>query len=612
MCGICGIINLRNFHVDELPIRRMMDEMKHRGPDDQGIFLEEGAGFGFVRLSIIDLSLAGHQPMFSPDNDNMIIFNGEIYNYLELRNELSGLGHVFISDTDTEVLLAAYLEWGSDCLHRFNGMWAIAVYNRSTKTLFCARDRFGVKPFYYWHDSEQFIFASEIQPILKVLKGKPNPNYQAIYDYMVYNRTDQTEATFFNGISKLQHGHFIRLKQNQKDYSFEKCKWYDLKSNLKSPLKDEEEFRQLFSSSVGLRLRSDVPVGVCLSGGLDSSSIVSILLKDYDKHDLNTFSAVYDSDFHDDESKFIAEYHEQVKNMHYTRPDASSLFNDLQDFVETHGEPVPSTGPYAQFKVMELAGKKVVVTLDGQGADELLAGYHYFFGFYFKGLISEHKFGRFLKETWCYWRNHKSLYGIYSLIYFLFSPRLKDRIRVTQKGYLENEFVKKYSKTNTISHGLYSSKTLNEALIDHFEYKLEHLLKWEDRNSMRFSVEARVPFLDYRLVESLLSLPSHFIIRDGMTKYILRQSMKGIIPEKIRLRHDKVGFDAPQEKWFRNEIFNDYILKILSSNTFESRGIANSIKVKEMFRKHSNGKSDASKEIWKCINLELWFRTFID
>ena len=287
MCGICGIIKFNKKAVQEEEIARIMRRMKHRGPDDEGIFIEDNIGLGFVRLSIIDLSILGHQPMFSFDGRYVIIYNGETYNYKELRKELSAKGYNFRSNTDTEIVLYSFIEWGQDCLNKFNGMWAFAIYDRVLKKLFCSRDRYGIKPFYYYMDNDQFIFASEIPSILSVLNKKPSANNQVIYDYLVFNRTDQTEQTFFDGIKKLQHGCSISFDIKGQSKLVEVQKWYDLKSRLSDTegFSSPEEYRELFSSAVGLRLRSDVPVGVCLSGGLDSSSIVSALLKDYNKTD---------------------------------------------------------------------------------------------------------------------------------------------------------------------------------------------------------------------------------------------------------------------------------------------------------------------------------------
>jgi asparagine synthase (glutamine-hydrolysing) len=617
MCGICGIIRYDNKLVQEAPIRRMMGIMKHRGPDDEGVFVEENVGLGFVRLSIIDLSPTGHQPMISQDSRYVLIFNGEIYNYIELREELKKKGYAFKTQADSEVLLVSYIHWREECLHKFNGMWAFVIYDRQQKKLFGARDRYGIKPLYYSQTNKYLFFASEISPLISLFDSKAKPDYQMIYDYLVFNRTDHTDHTFFEDVNKLQPGHCFNLtldfgSATNKEHTFSLKRWYNLKDNLKTPFQNSLEFRELFSASVGLRLRSDVPVGVSLSGGLDSSSIASILLKDYQKSDLNSFSAIYAKGECGDESEFIDQYKPLIRKMHFITPSPEGLYADIPVFIKAHEEPMPTTSSYAQFKVMELAKNHIVVNLSGQGADEQLAGYHYFFGFYFKGLLNSFKWLTLLKEGSAYLKTHKSLFGLKTFVYFLMTDSLKTSFRVSERGYLKNTFVKQYSHKSTIASGLYASANLHEALLDHFEYKLEHLLKWDDRNSMWFSLELRAPFLDYRLVERTLALPPEKIIRNGMTKQILREAMSGILPEKIRCRLDKIGFETPEAEWFRTPLFESYIRDILKSKSFRSRGLIIPETTEKLYQQHLNGKIDISKEIWKWINLELWFREFID
>jgi len=619
MCGICGIINFDNQPVQEAHIRRMMQIMKHRGPDDEGIFIDDKIGLGFVRLSIIDISPAGHQPMISNSERYVVVFNGEIYNYIEIREELINEGIIFTTQTDTEVLLNAYIHWGEVCMHHFNGMWAFAIYDREKKTTFISRDRFGIKPFYYISTTEYFAFCSEIPPLLSLLNKKPTPNNQAIFDFLIFNRTDQTERTFFCEINKLQHGCKLTIEDwrltttiNNRQLKIEN--WYDLRERVSKTegFKSPNEYKELFSSAIGLRLRSDVPVGVCLSGGIDSSSIVSILLNDFDKKDLNTFSAVYNKGQFGDETEYINEYKTSLKNMFFTTPDADSLKNDLSQFVKAHGEPIPSTSPYAQYKVMKLAQGNVVVTIDGQGADEELAGYHYFFGFYFKDLLTHGQFTRLISEMYHYLTLHHSLIGVKSFLYFMLPKSLRTKARMNEKGYLIPDFADKFKDSNSIAGNLYGSKCLKDALFDHFEYKLEHLLKWEDRNSMWFSLESRVPFLDYRLVEKTFATSSDFKINNGMTKYILREAMKGILPEKIRLRRDKIGFGTPQDEWFREPTWQNIVNEVLNSESFKSRNLVNPKIAQELYQMHLSGEVNISQEIWKCIHLELWFREFCD
>ncbi len=606
MCGICGIVNFKKKGVDKNDIQSMMDIMKHRGPDDEGLFIEKNVGLGFVRLSIIDLSPAGHQPMVSQDQRYVIVFNGEIYNYIELRQELKE-NFDFKTNTDTEVLLNAYRAWGPDCLDRFNGMFAFVIYDKKTGEIFTARDRYGIKPFYYYRDEERLIFASEPRSILPFLKNQA-PNPQAIYEFLVYNRSDQGDYTYYKDIRKLPHGCCARITDKGMDIS----PWYVLEENLKEPFDSPEEFYETFHQAVKLRLRSDVPVGVCLSGGLDSSSIVSVLLKEFNKRDVNTFSAIYDVGDKADESAFIHEYDGQLDRMHFTRPSAESLLSDLQTFIKCNSEPMSALGPYAQFKVMQLAKSHVTVTLDGQGADEQLGGYHYFFASYFKELFRGFKWLRLLNELGHYGKIHRSIMAVKYLGLYMSPPFLKDRLSRISHDYIDKGFYKEGATVSTLKNSLYNPRTLNESLLQHFQFKLEHLLKWEDQNSMWHSLESRVPFLDHRLVERTLSLPPGDIIKKGNTKHILRESMRGVLPEKIRTRQDKVGFSTPWEKWFRKEAPKAFINEILHSESFKKRGYLDASRCIKGFNDFIAGKNDIAKEIWKWVNLELWSREFID
>lgn len=606
MCGICGVINLDNTPVEQSVIRTMMDSMKHRGPDDEGDFYEGNLGLGFVRLSILDLTRAGNQPMITYDGRYVIVYNGEIFNYIELRDDLIKKGYRFRTRSDTEVLLASFTEWGEKCLDRLNGMWAFAIYDRVNKSLFASRDRYGIKPFYYYCDDQSIIFSSEINSILTVLKSKPEINEQAVFDFLVFNRTDHNETTFFRGIKKLTHGSVAWIK----DQSLTVKRWYELENAVSDArgFHSPEEFLSLLTDSVGLRLRSDVPVGVCLSGGIDSSSIVSILTGRFNLSEINTFSAIYDKGQRGDESEFIREYEGSVKNMHFITPDAASLAGDLPDFIKIHAEPVPDTGVYAQYKVMSLAGKNVVVTLDGQGADEILGGYHYFFGVFFKDLARHLRFYKLGSEVRDYLINHHSLYGLKTMGYYMLPGSLKALTRVYEKGYLKGDFFDRHRNRSTLPRDLFSSNSLRDSLIDHFEHKLEHLLKWEDLNSMRFSVEARVPFLDHRLVEKTISSSENMMINKGMTKSIMREALKGIVPETIRLRKDKVGFGTPRDQWFRAPGFSELIEGAISPGSYICRNYINSSDARRLYLKYIDGKIDVSKEIWKWINLELWCR----
>lgn len=606
MCGIAGIINFSEKPVDEGQVRLMMSKIKHRGPDDEGVLIERNIGLGHVRLSIQDLSKAGHQPMPSNDNRFWVIFNGEIYNFIELRNELKD-DYNFKTKTDTEVILAAYQKWGHACLDKFNGDWAFVIYDKLKKEIFGARDRYGIKPFYYYLDKNQIIFASEIKAIIPLLKERI-PNNKLIYEYLVYNRTDQSHETFFKNIFKLKHGHYFKIIDN----SFKEFKWYNLQNKISQINLSAEEYREEIKSSINLRLRSDVPVGVSLSGGIDSSTVTSVVYHDFNQKDIKTFSAVYGKDQWADESNFIDEYNKELQHMYFTNPSAETFYSDFDSFIKAQGEPIASIGPYAQYKVMELAKGNVVVTLDGQGADEQLAGYHYFFGGYFKELLTNFKLGRLSSEMYHYLIKHNSLYAFKYLAFYMLPNGMKKNVGSKLFGNINEDFANKWSKFSNIGEDLYNPGSLNESLLQHFEFKLEHLLKWDDLNAMNFSIESRVPFLDHNLVEKTLSLSPEQKINKAITKYILRESVKDILPEKIYNRKDKKGFSTPSDQWFRSDNFKIYISDLIHSKSFVERGYFDAKQCQDRFEKHLKGEIDITKDIWKWINLEVWFRNFID
>ena len=605
MCGLVGIINLNNKSINRGAIHLMMDKIAHRGPDDQGTFIEKNFGLGHVRLSILDLSSAGHQPMFSNNNRYVIIFNGEIYNYLEIKEQLKN-DYKFITKTDTEVILAAYQKWGKECLDKFNGDWAFIIYDKLENSFFGARDRYGIKPLYYTRYNNNLIFSSEIKSIIPIIKDK-YVNNKIIYEYLVYNRTDQSDETFFKDIFKLKHGHYFKVKDN----CFTIDKWYSLSDNINSVKMTSEEYREQLVDSVKLRLRSDVPIGVSLSGGIDSSAITSIVLSDFGLKDIKTFSAVYKG-AQADESNFINEYKTILNNMFFTSPTSDIFYKDFQRFIYTQGEPVASIGPYAQYKVMELAKGNIVVSLDGQGADEQLGGYHYFFGSYFKELLMTLKFLKLTSELFYYVKNHKSIYALKYMMFYLSPKTIQDQIGNKIFGSINRDFFYKYKSDSDISKDLYSPKSLNSSLVEHFEHKIEHLLKWSDLNSMNFSIESRVPFMDHNLIEKTISLPSNMKINKSITKFILRESVKDILPNKIYNRIDKKGFSTPSDDWFRSLKFKDYINDMLNSNLFEELEFFDVKDCQRKYKDHLSFKSDMTKDIWKWINIYEWHNKFIN
>lgn len=605
MCGICGIVYKDQRPVKSTDLHPMMHAMKHRGPDDEGVYTDRNTGLGHVRLSILDLSERGHQPMATDDDTLVMTYNGEIYNYLELREELSSK-YTFKSNTDSEVLLYAYREWGTDCLHRLNGMFAFAIYDTKDQSLFAARDRFGIKPFYYYHDNKAFYFASEI-PALLTQPITREPNEEIIADFLLMDRVHHNTDTFFRNIQKLEHGHCLTLESGRLKIH----RWYKLEDEIKTPFDGESDYQNALRRAVKWRMRSDVPVGACLSGGLDSSSIVSLMTDGWKSSDLHTFSAVYNPGDHGDESEFIDCYADHPLTKHVIHPNADALKKELKGFISGMGEPFPTLSIYAGLKVMELAHGQVKVLLNGQGADEALGGYHYFFGYYFRQLFRQFKWFSLLREMGGYWGRNRSWLGFKSMVFFFLPYGWQRQLSANRKGYIDPQFATKHTRVDQGLKRLYSAPTLRSALIRHFEYKMEHLLYWGDKTSMLHSIEVRFPFLDHELVEKTVGMSNKKLMLNGVTKVVLRESMKDLLPEKIRTRQDKVGFETPSNQWLRTPEWLELIQEVFRSESFRNRSFVQLEGVNALFTKFRSG-APLSNEIWKLLNLELWFRHYID
>jgi len=644
MCGIAGIYDFGEKAVPAGDLALMAETLSHRGPDDGGFALlaenprecrffpaddsplpgvEARCGFAHRRLSIIDTSKRGVQPMSDESGEVWITYNGEIYNYLELRGELEALGHRFRTRTDTEVLLGAYIEWGISCLDRLNGMWAFAIWDTRRRRLFLARDRFGIKPLYYTLKGNVLVFASEPKALLKTRYVSADPDGRALADYLVHSRVDCFDWTFFRDIKRLQPGCFF-------DIGFgdgrppEPVRWWNLAESLAAPPRSDEEcaekFLELFTSSVRLRLRSDVPVGTCLSGGLDSTSVVCVARPWLEEGNQKTFSAVFGPSFGEDESEFIDEVVDfaDVEN-HRVTPSAETLMNEIEKIVYVQDEPFNSTSQYSQFKVFELARSLgTTVTLDGQGADEELAGYHYLFPVHFAGLVLGGDPVRAFREFSAY----RSRTG----------AAFTRAFPAAAAGFLSHRamirWANRYDPGRDVSwvggeyvrtaRGIRAPEPpdgfdrLTGRLYELFTVSsLPALLRYEDRNSMAFSVEARLPFMDYRLVSYVFSLPASQKINDGWTKYVLRNATRGVIPESIRTRTDKIGFAVPEGEWFRREML-PFIRDIFDSRTARNRGLYDVPRLLELVDANAAGKVDAGRAVWRALNCELWFRRFVD
>lgn len=584
MCGISGLVIKKQNSVNlKEVVHAMSQSIKHRGPDGEGfLFANESQtipvstndspsfkrfdlnyvpqknisevngnfniAFAHRRLSIIDLSESGHQPMALSDGKYWITYNGEIYNYLELKKELEAEGAKFVSSSDTEVVLHAYKLWGVDCLDKFNGMWSFCLYDVEKQELFCARDRFGVKPFYYVDNDNAFAFASEQKAFVKSGLIKAEMNEKALHNYLINNRMEPEENNFFEGIKELWPSHYLiyNLKSHQiHTYRYFKLEPdYDYETDLLSDEEVIKQIREKLINAVDLRLRSDVAVGSCLSGGVDSSVLAALMSKDR-KNPVYFFTSVFKNK-EGDESYFADLMAKHVNGIHKTiEPTSEGLFKELETLVYSQDVPIWDTSTYAQYKVMELAKQNnIKVVLDGQGADELFAGYHHHF-----------------VAKWNYLMSYGNVFGMIrdmnqskKTIASPFSLFIKEKIKANYNTYLKNnapyfkdDFVNKYETVNPVQ---YLDKVNHQLAYDITNARLKAFLKCEDRCGMWHSVESRTPFSDdIELINLLFSINGNRKMKNGISKYFLREAVKDQLPKEIYSRYDKMGFETPMNKW---------------------------------------------------------------
>lgn len=617
MCGISGIFSKIEINQTDVElVNKMNDIQKHRGPDDEGLYFSKHCVLGHRRLSIIDLSRNGHQPFSSDDGRFQLVYNGEIYNYIELRDELKQLGWEFRTKTDTEVLLKAYQQYGRDCLSKFNGMFAFAVYDSKEKHLFLARDRFGIKPLYYTEKEGVFYFSSEIKALMKPLKWNWSVNYQSVFDYFAFNRTDVFDETFTQEIKRIPKGHYGIV---DKDGLHIKSWWssFDyihrgdintiilrLQSTNNSIELFNSEIEKIFLDAVKLRMRSDVPVGSCLSGGLDSSILVgSLFAQDLVDDSFKTFTASFPNN-PIDEKKYVDDLRQVFPfQNHCTFPDANTAMDNLEDFVYFNDEPTTSASFYSQYEVMRLAKEHgITVLLDGQGGDENFAGYHYFHGFHLYGLLRSFRLIAFSHEIIKSLIRKQDISAYQTLLYQMFPKYLQAKSLYHTIQFLSRDFYNAHIRKSRIFNEFFDAPDLNTSLARHFQYKLEHLLRMEDRNSMAFSLEARVPYLDYRLVEKLLSVPANFKIHAGETKRLQKSSLGRYTTPLILSRKDKIGFGTPMQDWLATPEWRKQTQ--ISAHYCEEA-------FPEIFKKDFiNSLSEAGFNRWKINQFALWHQMF--
>ncbi|HET7116014.1 MAG TPA: asparagine synthase (glutamine-hydrolyzing) [Hanamia sp.] len=573
MCGIAGIISVNENEIFQQRLQLMTDTIAYRGPDGEGHWISKSGkvGLGHRRLSIIDLSPNASQPMHYLSRYT-IIFNGEIYNYIELKQTLIKQGYSFKTESDTEVLTALYDKEKENCLSRLDGMFSFVIYDNKKDEIFVARDRFGEKPFYYSYDpGKHFIFGSEMK-CLWAAGVKKEVNNKMLFAYLNYgslrNQKDESE-TFYKNCTNLPHGHYLKLSVNSCILSIKK--YYDIDfKNINHTITEtqaQEKFRELFYTSVRRRLRSDVTVGSSLSGGLDSSLIVCVIdqIKKGTRQKQDTFSAIFPG-FAKDERKYINDVIESTNvSPHFTVPDDNGIIKDLGKIFWHQEEPFGTASIFAQYCVMRLAKENnVTVLLDGQGADEYLAGYHSYYHQFFNDLKKNYpKISRSQYSSYLELHDANDINQIMKkdLKYFVrmkipktlkAGKNFMNYYNHKKESFFSDEFYFANIKNNGIPYQY--PKDLNSALYYNiFQGELQSLLRYCDRNSMSQSREVRLPFLYHELVEFVLTLPPYFKINKGWTKWILRSSFSNLLPGEIVWRRDKIGYEPPQASWLQNK-----------------------------------------------------------
>ena len=618
MCGLAGIVALDGRSPDRGRVRAMADALAHRGPDGEGFYDEGPAAFGHRRLAVIDLSEDGRQPMTDTTARFTVVYNGEIYNHVELRRRLEAEGARFRSRCDTEVVVEGYARWGEGVLDELNGMFAFAIWDARERSLFAARDRFGEKPFYFRHvPGREFLFASEIKALLVPGCGDARPRADALFRFLAYGHAGSDRSSFFEGIDQLPAAHSLRLHNGAvriRPY------WALTTSPLPRVTPDDavERVRALFSDSVSLRLRSDVPVGTSLSGGVDSTAVAASVAQALRSgrgggagSRQATFSSCLPGSPEDETGWIDIVASEMGVESHRVEPTAEGFLNDLPRLVETQEEPFGGPSIYAQWKVMRLAREAgVVVLLDGQGADEVFAGYHFFFQDYWWDLLRSGSLARLRSETRAYDRTHGGgrARRLLAAAVRARSPRIARRLRGGPRlPWLHRDFARRGGDAIPRRPGDLRG-SLRESLQTRM---LPHLLRHADRNSMAASREVRLPFLDHRIVEAADALPDDMKLRGGVTKWILREAIRGVVPESIRTRTDKIGFAVPTLRWLRGPCAGPLRETLLSQRTAE-RGVLNPSWLQGALDRFQAGDDTPSQVLWNCWMAETWLRAFVD
>lgn len=628
MCGIVGGYWNREDAGIEHRLEKALDALRHRGPNDKGFELgrtQDGiVVLGHTRLSIIDLTSGGHQPMMSRDGRYAMVFNGEIYNYRELRKELSGLGHAFHSDSDTEVLLSAWEQWQSECLSRLDGMFAFVIHDRQSRRLICVRDAFGIKPFFFECQPGRFLFASE-QPALLTLRGEAaRVDWQRSYDYLVHGDYDSQERSFVEGVRHLLPGHMVEVDLASGRTETPRCWWRpDTRQSSRFTFNQAAEaVREQFLHNIRLHLRSDVALGAALSGGIDSSAVVCAMRHVEPDLPINTFSYIAQgSDL--SEEKWVDRVNRFAgAKAHKVTASGQDLMRDLDTMIRAQGEPFGSTSIYAQYRVFQLARENgVTVTLDGQGADELLAGYSGYPGYRLLSLLDRNRFyaAHDFARRWSRWPGRSYKLACMELGRVV----LPDALYGKARGMLGRDFSPSWLKVNMLAEaGVVLRETRpplaladkGRRVVGQLAKSLQQrglpaLLRHGDRNSMQFSIESRVPFLTIPLAKLLLSLPEDYLISSsGETKSVFRAAMRGIVPDDVLDRRDKIGFATPEKDWLLAMApqLRDWLQDCQDIPFLDRESLLKS------FDAVAAGKTKFTWQVWRWVNFVRWYRLSIE
>jgi asparagine synthase (glutamine-hydrolysing) len=621
MCGFAALIRFDGGPVDTESLRRMASSIVHRGPDDSGEYVDDGVGFAFRRLSILDLSPAGHQPMATPDGRCTIVFNGEIYNYRELRRELEALGHGFRSSGDTEVLLRAYLQWGPDCLQRLNGMWAFLIHDKTRGVVFGSRDRFGIKPLFIRREGGLFMAASEAKALRTAGPRAPGVNWAAAADFLLEGRLDTGSETFFEGIERLPAAHAFELTRDGRQRQW---RYWNLPAerSAQPPAGDPAPgFAELFEDAVRLHMRSDVPLGVHLSGGLDSTAILCAASRvrraEGNPQALRAFSYIAEEY---DESPFIRDTIERTgASLTVLRSDPQRFWSTLSEVMWHQDEPFHSVNLLVGYELMRLtAASGIKVILNGQGADETLAGYPSYFKDYWGSLLQRGQWVGAWREMGAYGRVHGGStasrfraamrHQVLGRAAGLPLYRTMSNRRWVERLRADDWFAPPLADHLAARRPAPDPLNLHDALQSSIEEQpLPLYLRTEDRNSMAHSIEARVPFLDHRLVEYAAALPPGWQMRGPWNKHLLREAMRERIPESVRTRAEKFGFPVPVKQWVSDALYGP-ALEVIGSKAARERGIYNVDNILRDLDRHRRGEIDVGRRIFNVLQFECWSR----